>query len=214
MSPALSKKFEKIVHLIKELRGLRGCPWDRQQTLPTIAPMLLEEVHEVLEALDHNQPKELAEELGDVLWDVIFITQIAEDEKLFTLQTVLEKLAKKIVRRHPHVWGPQKTNDTKTIKQLYHAVKQKDYAGKRSGPFDGIAKTLPALSKTLKIIKKAQKAKLSLPQNRALQKQTKNWTARQWGEFLFQASAIARAQQIDLEQALRTYSKNFVTKNS
>lgn len=214
MSNSISQSFEKIVQLIKDLRAPGGCAWDREQNFYSIAPMILEEVHEVIEALDHGDNEALVEELGDVLWDVIFIANIAEDEQLFTLQQVLDNLAEKIVRRHPHVWGPQKTTDSAKIKALYHAVKKKDYQGKRKGPFDGIAKTLPALSKALKTVKKAQKTEINLPQNKKLAQETKNWGKEQWGEFLFQASAIAREQKIDLEQALRTFTQKFINKHS
>ncbi|MEI6222936.1 MAG: MazG nucleotide pyrophosphohydrolase domain-containing protein [bacterium] len=205
-----AQTFQKIADLIRELRAPGGCPWDREQTLPKIAPMLLEEVHEVLEALDQGNHEDLADELGDVIWDVVFIAVIAEDEQLFTLEDVLRRLAEKIIRRHPHVWGDEKTVDREKIRELYEVVKQKDYGHKRKSPFDGIVKTLPALSRALKTVKKAEKAALPVPLDSALEEMTKDWDASKWGEFLFQASVVARRQQVDLEQALRTYTEKYI----
>lgn len=214
MSQKTAENFAKIVLLIKKLRGPNGCPWDQKQSLKDFAPMILEEVHEVIEALDQENYADLAEELGDVLWDILFIANIAEEKKLFNLEDLLKNLAQKIVRRHPHVWGPEKTKDSQKISELYQKVKQNDYAEKRKSAFDGIAKTLPALAKTLKIIKKAEKAKIKLQENKKLSAATKKWNKKQWGEFLFQVSIIARKDNIDLEQALRIYAEKFALMTS
>lgn len=206
--------FQKIIDLVRELRSPHGCAWDREQTLRTIAPLILEEVYEVIEALDHELNDDLLEELGDVLWDIIFIAIIAEDEQRFTLLEILEKLADKIVRRHPHIWGEQPTTDRKTIAHLYEQVKKQDYQHKRKNPFDGIAPHLPALAKALKTVKKAQKSNIPLPPVDELEKQTSAWDEHQWGAYLFHLSIISRKQGIDLEQCLRSYLHTFVAEST
>ncbi len=97
--------IEKLVALVERLRSENGCPWDREQTRETLKPMLIEEAYEVLHALDAEDPTELKDELGDLLFQIIFHAQIARERKEFDLADVIERSHEKMVRRHPHVFG-------------------------------------------------------------------------------------------------------------
>ena len=97
--------IEKLSNLVEKLRGEHGCPWDKEQTRETLKPMLIEEAYEVLDALDSDDPKELKEELGDLLFQVVFHAQIARERGEFDLAAVIDRSHDKMVRRHPHIFG-------------------------------------------------------------------------------------------------------------
>src|SRR5512136_950391 len=97
--------IQKLVDLVEHLRGEDGCPWDREQTRESLKPMLIEEAYEVLDALDGASPAELKEELGDLLFQVVFHAQIAQEKGEFRLADIIDRLHEKMVRRHPHVFG-------------------------------------------------------------------------------------------------------------
>lgn len=99
--------IQKLVDLVERLRGEGGCPWDKEQTRESLKPMLIEEAYEVLDALDGASPEELREELGDLLFQVVFHAQIASENREFRLADIIDRLHEKMVRRHPHVFGGQ-----------------------------------------------------------------------------------------------------------
>jgi tetrapyrrole methylase family protein/MazG family protein len=105
----MSTVFEQLVEVMRRLRGEGGCPWDRQQTRESLTPFLLEETHEVLEAIEAGRPDALREELGDLLFQVLFHAQIASETKEFTIDDVVEGTVRKMIRRHPHVFGAKKS---------------------------------------------------------------------------------------------------------
>src|SRR5829696_525114 len=105
------EKFDELVDLIARLRAPGGCPWDREQTHQSLKPMMLEEAYEVVEAIDEGNDEELAGELGDLLLQVVFHSDIATEEDRFTVADVIERVSSKMVRRHPHVFG-QETAET------------------------------------------------------------------------------------------------------
>ncbi len=206
---ATQKSFEKVVSLVAFLRSKEGCPWDQEQTFASLAPIIIEEVYEVVEALEEQDMEALQEELGDLLWDLIFVAQIAADKHHFTVFDICSTLAEKIVRRHPHVWGEHKTNDMEQIGKLYDAVKHKDYGAKRPSPFDGIVKAQPALMRALKTVKKAQKAHIDFEESPEVATLVEGFDKELWGALLFQLTIQSRKQKIDLEAALRTYTDQF-----
>src|SRR5207302_888878 len=101
----MSERFNRVVEIMARLRGDGGCPWDRKQTRETLKPYLVEEAYEVLETIETQDEAKLKEELGDVLLQVLFHAQIGHEQQTFTIEDVLETLAEKLVRRHPHVFG-------------------------------------------------------------------------------------------------------------
>jgi MazG family protein len=99
------REFQELVELVRRLRAPDGCPWDREQTLETLRPMIVEEAYEVVEAIEAGEPAKLAEELGDLLFQVVFAAQIGSDEGAFEIRDVVGAIYTKMVRRHPHVFG-------------------------------------------------------------------------------------------------------------
>jgi len=118
--------FEELVSLMAYMRGPNGCAWDREQTLGDFRKHFRNESKEVLDALKKEDWKNLEEELGDILWHVLFMSEIAKDEGLFTIDDVMEGIADKIVRRHPHVFGKKRKLSPEEVLKEWKAIKQKE----------------------------------------------------------------------------------------
>jgi MazG family protein len=116
------KKFEELVDILAKLRAPGGCPWDRKQTYKDIAAHTLEETYEVLSAIDEKDYEGLSEELGDLLLQIIFYAQIATEEKRFTIAEVMEKIRKKLIHRHPHVFGDAKVKDSQEVLERWEEL--------------------------------------------------------------------------------------------
>lgn len=138
-----SNTFDAIVELIGILRKPDGCPWDAKQTHKSLKQMLLEECYETLEAIDSEDPQKLLEELGDLLVHIAFHIQIAEETNQFNSNNVMEFVTKKLLRRHPHVFGNTKVKNDKDVKVQWDKIKQKEKG--TASPIDSIPTTLPAL---------------------------------------------------------------------
>lgn len=123
---ATGDKFERAVEIMARLRAPGGCPWDREQTFDTIKPFTLEETYEVLEAIDNRDWDELPEELGDLLLQVLFYAQMASEEQRFAIDDVLERLANKLVGRHPHVFGDAKAETASDVLRNWEALKAEE----------------------------------------------------------------------------------------
>lgn len=145
-------EFNEFVSIVKRLR--KDCPWDRIQTHLSLRRCLLEETYEVLEAIDSNNIQELKKELGDILLQVVFHSNIAEEENEFTLNDVIKSETKKLIERHPHVFGDVKVKDSEEVKKNWENLKKKE--GRKS-IIDGIPEELPALLKAYRIQEKASK---------------------------------------------------------
>ena len=153
------------------LRAEQGCPWDRKQTHETLKPYLLEEAYEVLETIDQHDTQKLKEELGDVLLQVVFHSQIAAETQAFTVEEVLETLAAKLIRRHPHVFGPtgEKTPVTSSeqVVAQWEDIKRAERAatGGAGSALDGVPKTLPALLRAYQTQARAARVGFDWPHN-------------------------------------------------
>jgi MazG family protein len=124
--PTTGERFERAIGIMKRLRAPGGCPWDREQTFDSIKPYTLEETYEVLEAIDHRDWPELAGELGDLLLQVLFYAEIAEEQATFSIDDVLDRLSDKLVRRHPHVFGDVKADTAAEVKRNWEALKDEE----------------------------------------------------------------------------------------
>lgn len=144
--------FRKLVDVMARLRAPDGCPWDREQTHQTLARHLLEETYEVLEAIDGSDPDGLREELGDLVLQVIFHSEIAFEEGTFTVADVLDELRAKLVRRHPHVFGDAAVHGAEQVLANWERIKREE---KGTGVMDGIPETLPALARAAKVHRRA-----------------------------------------------------------
>ncbi|MBO5166478.1 MAG: MazG family protein [Lachnospiraceae bacterium] len=155
--------YEDFVEIIKTLRSENGCPWDREQTHESLRPCLMEEAAEVLAAIrilkETGNPENLQEELGDVLLQVVMHAQIAKEEGLFTMEDVVNDVATKMVRRHPHVFGTVEVEGSDEVLQNWEEIKKKEKEGKSwvESPLKEIPRELPALTRAPKVLKKADK---------------------------------------------------------
>ena len=166
----MSARFDELVQLMAKLRAPDGCPWDRKQTHDSLKPYLLEETYEVLETIDKQDEPKLREELGDLLLQILFHAQIAAERKAFTVEDVMQLLADKLVRRHPHVFGRNDTDGTLTPDQVYSNWEQikkseRQQAGRSESVLDGVPKTLPALLRAFQIQARASRVGFDWPQN-------------------------------------------------
>ncbi|HEX5646177.1 MAG TPA: nucleoside triphosphate pyrophosphohydrolase [Nitrospira sp.] len=169
----MSERFTKLVEIMAALRAQNGCPWDRKQTHESLKPYLLEETYEVLETIDQGDTAKLQEELGDVLLQVIFHGQIAAESGTFTVDDVMETLAEKLIRRHPHVFGTDSgaaplANGEQVLSQ-WELIKQaeRNAAGNTQSALDGVPKTLPALLRAYQTQARAARVGFDWPHNAA-----------------------------------------------
>ena len=149
--------FERLVEIMRRLRAPDGCPWDREQTAASLRPFVLEETYEVLDAIEHGTPADLCEELGDFLFEAVFLARIHEEAGHFSISDVIEGIADKLVRRHPHVFERQQGEDALTSGQVvekWETLKARERAmagkpgaapAKKKTALSGVPKTLPAL---------------------------------------------------------------------
>jgi tetrapyrrole methylase family protein/MazG family protein len=154
--------FVRLVEVIAKLRSPEGCPWDRQQTLATIKPYTLEETYELLEAIDLDDNPAICEELGDVLLQVVLDAQIAKDEQRFDILSVMDGITKKMVERHPHVFGDAVAENAEDVSQHWDKAKRKEKSDRES-VLDGIPVDLPSLAKAARITKKAARVGYDFP---------------------------------------------------
>lgn len=151
--------YEDLVEIIRLLRSPGGCPWDREQTHASIRRNFLEETYEVLDALDRDDPVNLCEELGDVLMQVLFHAQIESEQGRFTMDDVVDGVAKKLVYRHPHVFGSVQAETSEEVLANWDALKRAEKGQKTTADaIESVPHTLPALWRAEKVQKKAAKA--------------------------------------------------------
>ena len=224
--------IQKLVELVERLRGENGCPWDREQTRETLKPMLIEEAYEVLDALDATDPLELKEELGDLLFQVVFHAQIASERREFQLSDIIDRLHEKMVRRHPHVFGDADLKTAGEVLRNWEDIKAADRGAISSSRpdseesiLDGIPSKLPALHEAYQITAKASRVgfdwnrledillKLQEEMDEVLEARAEakpEKLAGEIGDLLFVAVNVARFLAIDPETALRRSNRKFV----
>ncbi len=158
------QKFEELVAVMAKLRGEGGCPWDREQTYETIKNYLIEETYEVVEVIEENNYNALQEELGDILLQVIFLSQIAQEQKRFTINDVISTITSKMIRRHPHVFGDVRVRDSGEVLKNWEQMKQAERLEKKSSDqkddsetsiLDGVTKRAPAVLEASQLSQRA-----------------------------------------------------------
>jgi tetrapyrrole methylase family protein/MazG family protein len=151
----MGEKFDRLTELAKVLRGENGCPWDKEQNHRSVLNDLLEECYEFFDAVDRNDTYEMKEELGDLLWQVVFQCQMANEKNEFSINDVLDDIADKLIRRHPHIFGESDEKEKKDILRTWEKIKTQEKGKEsRKSVLDGIPKTLPSLYLAEKIQKK------------------------------------------------------------
>ena len=141
-------EFQTLVDIVALLRAPGGCPWDREQTHESLKRQLLEEAHETLEAIDSGDPSVLTEELGDLLVQIAFHADIAKEAGQFEMGDIVERINRKLIRRHPHVFSNETVADAREVERNWERIKAEERAasGSRKSPVDGIPASLPALA--------------------------------------------------------------------
>jgi MazG family protein len=192
------KEFTELLNIADRLLGPNGCSWDRVQTLFTLQPYLLEETHELIEAIDAQDPQKIADEVGDVLYALVFISKLGELKGTFNIKQSLQLISEKLIRRHPHVFGDVKVSSNEEIAENWDRIKHKEKThSQRKGLFEGIPATLPTLAKAQKMAKRLQK------KNGQLEKV--GLTEEALGDQLWALIQQAEAEGVDAESALRRH---------
>ncbi|SCZ51722.1 nucleoside triphosphate pyrophosphohydrolase [Thiohalomonas denitrificans] len=226
------KHYNRIETLLEVMARLRapegGCPWDREQTFATIAPYTVEEAYEVADAIERQALSELREELGDLLFQVVFHARIAEEGGHFGFPDVVETVVEKMVRRHPHVFGDEEVEDAEAQTIAWEAQKARERsarAGSRTqSVLDGVAVALPALTRAEKLQKRAARIGFDWPDAHGALEKVREETEEvveqleqhdssalqdELGDLLFACVNLARLARVDPETALRGANSKF-----
>jgi len=203
------KKQPAINDLLKvmvKLRSPKGCPWDREQSHLTLRRHAIEEVYELIDAIEAGDDHEMAEELGDLLLQVVFHCQLAKERGVFDFEKVCRVLVDKLIRRHPHVFGTTKVKNVDEVWANWEKIKKAEKHGTRHArhsALDGIPKHLPVLLRTEKLLKKARKAKLMADGHETKHRLTKTALAKE----LFELASFAQARGWCAEELLSVETK-------
>ena len=190
-----------LLAVMAKLRSPEGCPWDREQDHMSLRTHAVEEVYELMDAIEAGDDHEMAEELGDLLLQVVFHCQLARERGAFDFEQVARRITDKLIRRHPHVFGDVKVKDVDEVWANWEQIKKAEKHGTkhaRPSALDGIPRHLPALARAEKLVKKARKAALL-----ATPKPAAGTTKRKLAEKLFELADSAQAKGWSAEELLR-----------
>ncbi len=193
--------LKDLLTVMAKLRSPEGCPWDREQDHMTLRTHAVEEVYELMDAIEAGDDHEMAEELGDLLLQVVFHCQLANERGAFDFEQVARRITDKLLRRHPHVFGDVKVKDVDEVWANWEKIKQAEKHGTkhaRPSALDGIPKHLPALARAEKLVKKARKANLF-----AGVKPTAAVGKQKLAAVLFELAAFAQTKGWSAEELLR-----------
>ncbi len=199
---ATMKEFSELLEVAEKLLSPDGCPWDLKQTFFSLQPYVLEEAHEVIEAVDSNEDRRIIEELGDLLYTIIFYAKLAKKEGRFNMEDIINTAKEKLIRRHPHVFGDVKVDHINDIVKNWEQIKKQEKGDQaRKSCLDGIPATLPALPRAQKIIKQIIRSQAPVAQELLMSK--KEVREEEVGEAIVQEIAQAEESGVDSESALR-----------
>jgi XTP/dITP diphosphohydrolase len=200
--PKLSAAIAGLLKVMAKLRSPTGCPWDREQNHMTLRHHAVEEVYELMDAIEAGDDEEMIEELGDLLLQVVFHCQLASERRAFDFERVVRTITEKLIRRHPHVFGKTKAKTVAAVWANWEKIKLAEKEGTkhhRASALDGIPKHLPSLLRAEKLVKKARKAGLLSGQEGSKQVRSKM----KLGRDLFRAAATAQSRGWSAEELLR-----------
>ncbi|MCL2679790.1 MAG: nucleoside triphosphate pyrophosphohydrolase [Dehalococcoidia bacterium] len=217
------RRFDSLVQIMAVLRGPEGCPWDREQTHESLRDSLLEESYEALEALDAGDKGELKAELGDLLLQVVMHARLGQESGDFDIGDVVEGVSRKLIYRHPHVFGDDDAENADAVLARWEGLKKKERGDER-GMLDGVPKSLPALSYAQSVQERVARVGFDWQNDEGVieklteeiaefrQAASQKEKEREFGDVLFTLVNYARRQGIDPESALRTANHKFYTR--
>ncbi|MGD2269922.1 MAG: nucleoside triphosphate pyrophosphohydrolase [Desulfobacterales bacterium] len=224
-SPPAPGPFDTLVELIERLRGDDGCPWDKKQTPRSIAVYLVEEIFELFAAIISDNPEQIREELGDVLFQIFFVAGLYQERGLFDIKDVVNSNAQKMIRRHPHVFGNENSSTAEKIRMRWHEIKMKE---KKRAPdasiLDSVPSRLPALMRAYRISERAARTGFDWPDlSEVMHKAEEEWSelksalnsknvdhiTLELGDLLFTLTNVARFVGVHPELALAASIRKF-----
>ena len=226
MTDSPGSLFEQLLAIMSRLRGPDGCPWDREQTPASLKAYLIEEAYEVLEAIEAASPASLEEELGDLLFQVVFHAEIARERNDFDMADLLRRLIDKMVNRHPHVFGTAAVETPREALAQWEAIKGREAAaaGRKRSVVDGVPRALPALLRAQRLSSKAARVNFDWPDARAawdkveeevreaadaLASGDNDRLSEELGDVLFSLVNVARLSSLDAEDVLQSANEKF-----
>ncbi|MFQ5431564.1 MAG: nucleoside triphosphate pyrophosphohydrolase [Nitrospinota bacterium] len=219
----MDKKLSDLAAIMDRLREEDGCPWDRKQTHESLKNYLIEEAYEVIEAIESGDDAMLREELGDLLFQVIFHSRLAKEKGTFTLEDVLTEISEKMIRRHPHVFGADSLKSSDEVLERWEQIKQKEK--KRDSILDGIPASLPALIRAKRIQERAARVGFDWPKTEDVWKKVEEeWEELQQarknndheniveeiGDMLIAIVNLGRFIDVDADDALKKSINKFI----
>jgi len=235
-SPEKTHEFAALLEVVSALRGPNGCPWDKEQTHQSLVPFAIEEVYEMVEAIEAGSPEDLKEELGDVLFQVVLHSQLASERDRFSISEVIESISNKMIRRHPHVFTDLKVKSTEEVKKNWQEIKAQEKSSRPKKNWLEAPKGLPSLMEASKIgsqtknfgfdwdtpeqvfekiheeIDELKEAYLQLKNSsaeRSEKEKALNQVASEIGDCLFSIAQFARHLKLDPETSLRKTNSRF-----
>jgi len=226
--------FADLVAIMAQLRAPGGCPWDREQSYESLRSYVIEEAYEVVDAIDGQDHRELAEELGDLLLQVVFLAQLGSEDGRFAIDDVVQAICDKLVRRHPHVFGDASADDPEEVLRNWERIKAAERAAKAAGEggeagarpekgrFDGIPKSLPSLMRAFQVSDRVVRVGFDWPdldgvldkvheELREVEAESDPGRRElEFGDLLFTLVNAGRHLGLDAEQALRRANDKFV----
>lgn len=220
--------FEEFVEIIRTLRSENGCPWDREQTHESLKTCLVEECYEVIDAINNEDPKNLCEELGDVMLQTVMHSVIAEETNSFTMPQVIDGIARKMIHRHPHVFANGNADNAETVLQNWEEIKKEEKQEKTTGEgMKKIAKALPSNIRAAKVQKKAAKEGFDFDSyeqalekvyeeieelNEARKVGEKTQIEEEFGDLMFSIVNLSRFLQLNAENSLTNATDKFINR--
>jgi MazG family protein len=222
----IGDKFSHLVQIISRLRHPDGCPWDRKQTVESFRPYLIEELHELLEAIDLDDRQMIKDEMGDLFFQIIFLANLYQEQQSFTLIEVLESIANKMIRRHPHVFGDSVIDSEKDLRNNWNRIKknEKIEKGQKDESIFSYPRSLPALMRAQKVSVRAVSSGFEWPDlaavltkleeetaelHEALEQKDQAAIEEEIGDMLFTIVNIARKAGLDAETTLQKATDKF-----
>lgn len=221
------QKFIELLDIVTRLRAPDGCPWDQKQTPQSFKPYVIEEAHELAEAIDLNDPDHIREELGDMLFQVAFLSGLYNEEGHFTMEEVLQTIIDKMIRRHPHVFGDTKVDSEEALRRQWNAIKarENEHKGKKGDSSLAIPPpTLPALKRAQRVSESAAQTGFEWPDiesvfvkieeeiaecRQAIAEQDRQGISEEIGDILFMVTNLGRLTNTDTEESLHASINKF-----